>query len=90
MKNRYGGRSKLLVLLICPPAWRNVDAMSSGREIVKGMATVIVGGILLYEIIVCREFSSTSNTNDYCQGRFESGYSPIPDGCGICFQQSKN
>lgn len=55
-------------------------------EIVASIATVItVGGILLYEIIVCKN-GSGGDTDDYCQQKFASCYSPIPNGCGICLQ----
>lgn len=44
------------------------------------MITVVVGGILLYEVI-----QSQSNS-DYCQEWFENFPSPIFDGCSQCLQ----
>jgi hypothetical protein len=54
-------------------------------EIVATVMTVMVGGLLLYEVIVC---SSSSDSSDYnhCQQKYQNCYSPIPDGCGICLQ----
>jgi hypothetical protein len=53
-------------------------------EIVASVITIIVGGILLYEIITCS--GSNSDTSDYCLERYEDCYSPIYNGCSTCLQ----
>lgn len=57
-------------------------------EIVASVITVIVGGILLYEVITCSDTSGSTGGSryEYCQNKFENCYSPIPNGCGTCLQ----
>lgn len=45
------------------------------------VASIVTVGVMLYEITVCKQHSS-----DECLVKFESCYSPIPDGCAICLQ----
>ena len=45
---------------------------------------VVIAGIVMYEIIVCKSDYS------YCQYLFENCYSDIPDGCAICLQYCLN
>lgn len=49
-------------------------------EVVASIATVIVGGILLYEVVVC----TVEKKKSYCEERYENCSSPIPDGCHHC------
>lgn len=58
-------------------------------EIVASVITVVVAGVLLYEVVVCSKSSTGSGSGsnyDYCQSKFRSCYSPIFDGCSICLQ----
>ena len=56
-------------------------------EIVASIATVVIAGILYYEVVVCKTQSSISNGNfEYCQRQFERCFSPIPDGCSKCLE----
>jgi len=53
-------------------------------EIVASVITVVVGGILLYEVVTCAK--NNQSNYEYCQQRFRNCYSPIFDGCSICLQ----
>ncbi len=56
-------------------------------EIVAAVTTVVIGGILMYEVITCK--TSNNDNTEYCIRRFEECYSPIPDGCSQCLQFCK-
>lgn len=54
-------------------------------EVVASVATLIVGGVLLYEYIVCKKDSTNSDTYQMCQNKYEdcTDYTPKYD-CGTC------
>lgn len=49
-------------------------------EAIAFATTLMISGMILYEIIVCPTDYS------YCQSLYENCYSDIPDGCSICLQ----
>ncbi|GHE36971.1 hypothetical protein [Sphingobacterium griseoflavum] len=56
-------------------------------EIVMSVATVVVAGVLLYEVITCRTSGTSGNPNQsYCQLRYAGCKSSIPNGCHICLR----
>jgi len=60
-------------------------------EIVMAVATVVISGILLYEVITCKSTSDTGTGGGnpfqtYCQSRYLTCTSIIYNGCSICLQ----
>ena len=54
-------------------------------EIVASVATVIVAGILMYEVVVCKK-NYTDDTYQYCQEQFRKCIPSFYDACAHCLQ----